>query len=115
MDDVKVFGPRLHTCAHADAIEDGVLADYQLIVPTITDTDLRTILTNQDDTHTGFVPTARRTTALHLAVLKAMREHDLKHVIVYFQQIADAADFAQQFPHTLRTLPDNQRPPGQPT
>ncbi|MEV5149818.1 Helicase associated domain protein [Streptomyces sp. NPDC052727] len=104
MDDVKVFGPRLHTYAHADAIEEGVLADYQLIVPTITDTDLRTILTNQDDT-------ARRTTALHLAVLKAMREHDLKHVIVYFQQIADAADFAQQFPHTLRTLPDNQRPP----
>ncbi|MFF9403659.1 Helicase associated domain protein [Streptomyces sp. NPDC014744] len=110
MDDVKVFGPRLHTYTHAQAIEDGVLADYQLLVPTITGTDLRTALTDPDHAHTGFAPTARRTTALHLAVLKAMTEHDLKHVIVYFQQVADAADFARQFPHTLRTLPPDQRP-----
>lgn len=110
MDDPKVFGPRLHTYTHAQAIEDGVLADYQLLVPTITDTDLRTVLTDPDGAHTGFAPTARRTTALHLAVLKAMTEHDLKHVIVYFQQVADAADFARQFPHTLRNLPTEQRP-----
>ncbi|MFD8821273.1 Helicase associated domain protein [Streptomyces sp. NPDC059605] len=110
MDDPKVFGPRLHTYTHAQAIEDGVLADYQLLVPTITSTDLRTVLTDPDHAHTGFAPTARRTTALHLAVLKAMTEHDLKHVIVYFQQVADAEDFARQFPHTLRTLPPDQRP-----
>lgn len=110
MDDPKVFGPRLHTYTHAQAIEDGVLADYQLLIPTITGTDLRTVLTDPDRAHTGFAPTARRTTALHLAVLKAMTEHDLKHVIVYFQQVADAADFARQFPHTLRTLPPEQRP-----
>ncbi|MFF2654290.1 Helicase associated domain protein [Streptomyces sp. NPDC058045] len=109
MDDPKVFGPRLHTYSHADAIADGVLADYQLLIPTITDTDLRTLLTDKD-AQTGFGPTARRTSALHLAVLKAMREHDLHHVIVYFQQIADASDFARQFPHTLRILPENQRP-----
>lgn len=110
MDDPKVFGPRLHTYTHAQAIEDGVLADYQLLVPTITETDLRTVLTDPDGAHTGFAPTARRTTALHLAVLKAMTEHDLKHVIVYFQQVEDAADFARQFGHTLRTLPPEQRP-----
>ncbi|MEV5567827.1 Helicase associated domain protein [Streptomyces sp. NPDC052196] len=109
MDDPKVFGPRLHTYSHATAIDDGILADYQLLIPTITDTDLRTALTDTD-AHTGFGPTARRTSVLHLAVLKAMTEHDLRHVIVYFQQIADAADFARQFPHTLRTLPKNQRP-----
>ncbi|MEU0354333.1 DEAD/DEAH box helicase [Streptomyces cyaneofuscatus] len=109
MDDLKVFGPRLHTYTHADAIDDGVLADYQLLIPTITDTDLRNALTDTDH-QTGFGPAARRTSALHLAVLKAMTEHDLHHVIVYFQQIADAADFARQFPHTLRTLPAEQRP-----
>ncbi|MEU6846298.1 helicase-related protein [Streptomyces sp. NPDC046716] len=69
-------------------------------MPTVTDTD-----TDPEDR-----PTARRTTALHLAVLKAMRQHDLRHVFVYFQQIADASDFARQFTHTLRTLPDDQRP-----
>ncbi|MGQ4334235.1 Helicase associated domain protein [Streptomyces hayashii] len=109
MADTKTFGPRLHTYTHADAIEDGVLADYQLVVPTITDAHLRTVLTTPD-TYSGFGPTARRTTALHLAVLKAMTEHDLRHVIVYFQQVADATDFARQFPHTLRTLTTDQRP-----
>ncbi|MFI0980710.1 Helicase associated domain protein [Streptomyces sp. NPDC021093] len=109
MDDPKVFGKRLHTYPHATAIEDGVLADYQLLIPTITDTDLRSVLTDTD-TPSGSGTTARRTSALHLAVLKAMTEHDLHHVIVYFQQIADAADFARQFPHTLRTLPEHQRP-----
>ncbi|WP_371524524.1 Helicase associated domain protein [Streptomyces sp. NBC_01283] len=111
MDDPKVFGPRLHTYSHADAIDDQVLADYQLLVPTVTDTDLRALLADPDGAHTGFAPTARRTTALHLAVLKAMTEHDLHHVIVYFQQVADATDFTRQFPHTLRTLPTEQRPP----
>ncbi|MFE7029099.1 Helicase associated domain protein [Streptomyces sp. NPDC057621] len=105
MDQPKIFGPRLHTYSHADAIDDGVLADYQLVVPAITDTDLRAALT---DPAAG--PTARRTTALHLAILKAMREHDLRHVFVYFQQIADASDFARQFAHTLRTLPADLRP-----
>ena len=105
MDQPKIFGPRLHTYSHADAIDDGVLADYQLVVPTVTDDELRATLT---DPEAG--PTARRTTALHLAILKAMREQDLKHVFVYFQQIADAADFARQLRHTLRSLPDDQRP-----
>ncbi|WP_416981041.1 DEAD/DEAH box helicase family protein, partial [Streptomyces sp. T028] len=72
MDQPKIFGPRLHTYSHADAIDDGVLADYQLVVPTVTDDELRTTLT---DPEAG--PTARRTTALHLAILKAMREQDL--------------------------------------
>ncbi|WP_331744279.1 hypothetical protein OG762_49610 (plasmid) [Streptomyces sp. NBC_01136] len=61
-------------------------------MPTVTDGE-STALTAPD---AG--PTARRTTALHLAVLKAMRHQNLRHVIVYFQQIADAADFARQSP-----------------
>ena len=58
MDQPKICGPRRHTYSHADAIDDGVLADYQLVVPTVTDTELHTALT---DPKTG--PTARRTTA----------------------------------------------------
>ncbi|MGW1491300.1 Helicase associated domain protein [Streptomyces sp. NPDC002402] len=109
MDQIATFGPRLHTYSHADAITDGVLADYQLVIPTITEADLRHQLTDPA-VNSAFGPTARRTTALHLAVLKAMHEHDLHHVIVYFQQVADATDFAHQFTHTLRHLAPEQRP-----
>lgn len=104
MDQPKVFGPRVHTYSHA-ATDDGVLAYYQLVVPTVTDTELRNALTDPD---AG--PTTRRTTVLHLAIIKAIREHDLKHAIVCFQQISDASVFARQFPHTLRSLPDHLRP-----
>lgn len=109
MTDARTFGPRLHTYSHADAIEDGVLADYQLLVPTITDAELRGALADTTD-QPASGPTARRTTALHLAVLRTMERHQLHHVIVYFQQIADATDFARQFAHTLRTLPAEERP-----
>ncbi len=58
MADTKTFGPRLHTYTHADAIEDGVLADYQLVVPTITDTHLRTVITTPRHTPASALPHA---------------------------------------------------------
>nr|WP_037831763.1 hypothetical protein [Streptomyces sp. NRRL S-325] len=39
---------------------------------------------------------ALRTTALHLAVLRAMRDHDLKKVLVYFNLVDDASLFARE-------------------
>lgn len=77
IDQPQIFGPRLHTYSHAEAIDDGVLVDYQPVVPTVTDTDPRTALADHE---AG--PTARSTTALHRAIIKAMREHDLRHVVV---------------------------------
>ncbi|MFF7705500.1 P-loop NTPase family protein [Streptomyces lydicus] len=45
-----------------------------------------------------------RTTALHLAVLRAMTEHGLKKVLVYFNLVSDARRFTRELPHTLRLL-----------
>ncbi|WP_282698102.1 Helicase associated domain protein, partial [Streptomyces sp. CC208A] len=47
---------------------------------------------------------ALRTTALHLAVLRAMTEHGLKKVLVYFNLVSDARRFTRELPHTLRLL-----------
>ncbi|MGW3212854.1 hypothetical protein ACWDBC_11440 [Streptomyces parvus] len=45
-----------------------------------------------------------RTTALHLAVLRAMADHGLKKVLVYFNLTSDARLFARELPHTLRRV-----------
>ncbi|MBF9073912.1 DEAD/DEAH box helicase [Streptacidiphilus fuscans] len=105
MDDPAVFGPRIHDYPLAEAITDGVLADYQILVPTITDTQLRTQLNTHDTTTDG-----RRTTALHLAVTKAINDHQLDHVLVYFNEVDAATRFAREYPHTLRRLPPELRP-----
>lgn len=104
MDDPAVFGPRVHDYPLATAIADGVLADYRVLVPTITDTQLRTQLNLHDTTD------ARRTTALHLAITKAINDHDLRHVLVYFNEVDAATRFTREYPHTLRRLPPELRP-----
>jgi len=105
MDDPATFGPHVHDYPLAQAIADGILADYRILVPTITDTHLRTAL-NQPPT----TPDARRTTALHLAITKAITTHDLRRVLVYFNDVDTALRFTREYPHTLRALPGDQRP-----
>lgn len=42
---------------------------------------------------------ALRTTVLHLAVLCAVTEHDLRKVLFYFHLVSDARRFAGELPH----------------
>ncbi|WP_089229235.1 DEAD/DEAH box helicase [Actinacidiphila glaucinigra] len=108
MDSEPVYGKKIFEYPLAQAVADGVLADYQVIVPTISDDQLRTRLNlPTTPTATGLTPgagDALRTTALHLAVLKTMAEHQLKRVLVYFQLVADAKRFTRELGHTLRLL-----------
>ncbi|MFI9251302.1 Helicase associated domain protein [Streptomyces sp. NPDC053069] len=112
MDNEAVYGKKVVEYPLARAVADGRAADYRIVVPTLTDTDLRRRLNlpapgatptgtaAQEATDDG----ALRTTALHLAVLRAMTEHGLKKVLVYFNLVSDARRFARELPHTLRLL-----------
>ncbi|MFK4107115.1 Helicase associated domain protein [Streptomyces sp. NPDC002176] len=113
MDNEQVYGKKVVEYPLATAVADGRAADYRIVVPTLTDTDLRRRLnlpapgttapggtTGQDGKDDG----ALRTTALHLSVLRAMTEHGLKKVLVYFNLVSDARRFARELPHTLRLL-----------
>ncbi|MGW1591909.1 Helicase associated domain protein [Streptomyces sp. NPDC002386] len=112
MDNEQVYGKRVVEYPLARAVEDGRAADYRIVVPTLTDTDLRRRLNlpapgttptgtaAQEATDDG----ALRTTALHLSVLRAMAEHGLQKVLVYFNLVSDARRFARELPHTLRLL-----------
>ncbi|EFL29492.1 helicase [Streptomyces viridochromogenes DSM 40736] len=95
---------------------DGRAADYRIVVPTLTDADLRRRLNlpSSSSAPAAFRPgdstgdqeqdSALRTTALHLSVLRAMSEHGLKKVLVFFNLVSDARRFARELPHTLRLL-----------
>ncbi|MFD0228094.1 Helicase associated domain protein [Streptomyces hirsutus] len=111
MDNEQVYGKKVFEYPLAQAVEDGRAADYRIVVPTLTDADLRRRLNlpapgtpHSDDDNGEEGDRALRTTALHLAVLRAMAEHGLKKVLVYFNLVSDARRFARELPHTLRLL-----------
>ncbi|MGY5124331.1 Helicase associated domain protein [Streptomyces nigrescens] len=109
MDNEAVYGKKIFEYALASAVADGRAADYRIVVPTLADADLRTRLNlptprTTGDENQGQAQEALRTTALHLAVLKAMTEHRLRRVLVYFTLVSDARRFARELPHTLRLL-----------
>ncbi|MBP2579543.1 superfamily II DNA or RNA helicase [Streptomyces sp. PvR006] len=113
MDNEAVYGKLIHDYPLAAAITDGRAADYRIVVPTVSDTDLRALLNlpapgqagrDDDSTEGGAGEGALRTTALHLAVLKAMTQHHLKRLLVYFHLVEDATRFTRELPHTLRLL-----------
>ncbi|MFI9650520.1 Helicase associated domain protein [Streptomyces sp. NPDC052040] len=113
MDNEQVYGKKVVEYPLATAVADGRAADYRIVVPTLTDTDLRRRLNlpAPGTTTTGAAVAreakddgALRTTALHLSVLRAMTEHGLGKVLVYFNLVSDARRFSRELPHTLRLL-----------
>jgi superfamily II DNA or RNA helicase len=120
MDNETVYGKKVFEYPLAQAIEDGVAADYRIVVPTITDSDLRTRLnlpapatvpetqTNAPHPGLGADPEdALRTTALHLAVLNAMAAHSMRRILLFFHLVDDAVRFTREITHTLRRLRHN--------
>ncbi|MFC5959024.1 Helicase associated domain protein [Streptomyces pratens] len=111
MDNEQVYGKKVFDYPLAQAVEDGRAADYRIVVPTLTDADLRRRLnlptpgtSHSNDGNDEEGNSALRTTALHLAVLRTMTEHNLKKVLVYFNLVSDARRFVRELPHTLRQL-----------
>lgn len=109
MDNPAVYGKKIFEYPLARAIEDGRVADYRIIVPTLTDDELRTRLNlPAPGTTSTYQPPAGdealRSTALHLAVLKAMTTHQQRRVLVYFNLVEDTRRFSRELPHTLRRL-----------
>ncbi|MFC8660216.1 hypothetical protein ACFUCT_34150 [Streptomyces parvus] len=114
MNNKQVYGKKIFEYPLAQAIEDGRAPDYRILVPTLTDDDLRRRinLPAPDPDGEGEGPDqALRTTAPHLAVLRAMAGHGLKKVLVYFNLTSDARLFARELPHTLRQLARTAPPP----
>ncbi|MGW4034537.1 Helicase associated domain protein [Streptomyces sp. NPDC004838] len=108
MDNEAVYGKKVFEYPLAQAIVDGVAADYRIVVPTVTDTELRARLNlPAPGTTTGSdskPEDALRTTALHLAVLNAIAKHSMRRVLVFFHLVEDSVRFTRELPHTLRRL-----------
>ncbi|MFB7655047.1 MULTISPECIES: Helicase associated domain protein [unclassified Streptomyces] len=108
MDRRDIFGPHVYRLGMAEAIERGLLADYQVVMPVVGDKQLHAILTRKPhlDPHNGGL----RAAALQVAVLRAITDYDLQRVLVFHNRVAAAEAFSQDLPDTAVQLkrPDLQ-------
>ncbi|MER7568353.1 Helicase associated domain protein [Streptomyces sp. NPDC097941] len=106
MDDEKIFGPAAYRLTLSDAIDLGLLADYQILVPVVTDADLRDWLA----TGPGAGVDGLRLAGRQVATLRAIHDHRLRRILTFHHRVADARAFATTLADTAATLPTELRP-----
>jgi len=113
MDDEAKFGPVVHKLTFGQAIAMNKLTDYQVVVVGVDEPMVREWITEGeivsygDENHTD-----ARTLAAKIAVLKAIKDYDLKRVISFHTNIKRAKEFASDVFDVAALIDVKQRPSG---
>ncbi|MFJ9521832.1 Helicase associated domain protein [Kitasatospora sp. NPDC101801] len=111
MDDEQIFGRVVARYSYTQAQAEGWVADYKVLVPVVTDEDLRDLLmlpavadlrsqrTNED----------LQRLALQVAVLRAVADLGLRRVITFHSRISAARKFSGTLLETADLLVDQAR------
>ncbi|MDH6711366.1 putative helicase [Kitasatospora sp. MAA19] len=112
MDDERIYGKTVFTWTLGQGIEHGYLADYRVLVPVVTDEDLRDLLNLPAiaDLRTQRSNEDLLRLALQIAVLRAVADLELRRVITFHSRIAGARAFAAGLLDASELLPDAERP-----
>ncbi|GLF95520.1 DEAD/DEAH box helicase [Streptomyces yaizuensis] len=114
MDDEKVFGTTVFRLPFGEAIRMGLLADYQAVVPVITDDQVREVTRaarkHPDFFRLGASALAPEMLATQVALLRAAREHGLRRMITFHNRVSDARWFATTLPQAAELLHPEERP-----
>ncbi|MGO4648809.1 Helicase associated domain protein [Nocardia sp. 2YAB30] len=113
MDDAAVFGPHVFHLPFATAIESGLLADYRVVVVTVTDAEIAELTAAQRMVKVAGRAVSGRTLAMQIALAKAVRDYRLRRVITYHGRVSSATRFAAGLRAAIALLPDTERPPWQ--
>jgi superfamily II DNA or RNA helicase len=99
MEHEEVFGPIVYRLGLADAIERGIVADYQVLVVTVDDQD-RDLLAILNDPHPAGTAhhDGLRNAAIQVALLHAIAEHKLRRILAFHNRVEAADGFARTLP-----------------
>ncbi len=113
MDDIEHFGPTFHSLSFSKAIELELLSDYQVAIVVIDNPTFRKYAERGEFVTTDGTSIAdARTLAAHIAVVKAMREYDLRKFISFHSRVKNAAEFSKRLPEVVEWMPEGDRPVG---
>jgi superfamily II DNA or RNA helicase len=113
MDDEERFGPVFHRLSFGEAIERGLLSDYQVVVVGVDDAMCaaqveRAALVRGE----GLGVTDARSLAGEIGLAKAIREYDLRRLVSFHNRVSAARVFAERLPDTVAWMPEEDRPTG---
>jgi predicted helicase len=113
MDDHTRFGEVFHKLSFGQAIDRGLLTDYQVAIIGVDDVTYRDWVERATlVTLDGKKITDARSLAGQIGLAKAMRKFDLHRVISFHSRVKAARDFAASMPAVLDWMPARQRPKG---
>ena len=110
MDDPEHFGPVFHRLTFAQAIEQDLLSDYQVVIVGVDDPTYRAYAEKG-----RLVPRERRkvenarTLAAQIGLAKAARDHDLRRIISFHSRVKKSQEFAASFPDVVAWMPESER------
>lgn len=112
MDQEKIFGPVAYRLTFGDAITRGLLADYRVLVPIISDEQIHALVTAAETQHlaSGDKAISPRMLAVQVAVLRAAAQYGLHRVVTYHHRVASAKAFAHTLPAAAALLESAERP-----
>ncbi|WP_441248240.1 helicase-related protein [Kitasatospora sp. McL0602] len=112
MTDTRIYGETVFTWLLGQGIEHGYLADHRVLVPVVTDEDLRELLNLPAiaDLRSQRSNEELLRLALQIAVLRAVADLGLRQVITFHSRVSAAREFASTLPQAAELLPDADRP-----
>jgi hypothetical protein len=114
MDDDKIYGPVFHRLPFAKAIEDKLITNYRIVIPTVTNDSYHEMAEKADFIRINGVDVVdARKVASHIALLKTMREYDRHTTIAFLNTNKKAGEFAKALYDTWDWMPDDLRPTGE--
>ncbi|MDH6710104.1 putative helicase [Kitasatospora sp. MAA19] len=112
MTDTRIYGKTCFTWTLGQGIEHGYLADYRVLVPVVTDEDLRELLRLPAvaDLRSQRSNEELLRLALQIAVLRAVADLGLRRVITFHSRVSAAHEFASSLLDASELLEDKDRP-----
>lgn len=113
MDDIQAFGPVLHKLSFGEAIERELLTDYQVLIVGVDEPMVKAWIDNEE-----IVSAASdhqddaRNFAAKIALIKAVKDHNLERVISFHSNIKRAREFSEELPVVLEAIDTDKRPSG---
>ncbi|MFD7899014.1 Helicase associated domain protein [Streptomyces sp. NPDC059743] len=112
MDDEKVYGEVAYRLGFSRAISLGLLANYRIIVPVVTDEQVRAAASSPDGDfyQSGHSAISPAVLATQIAILRAAHEFGLRRMITFHNRVVAAHWFARTLPHAVAHLAPGVRP-----
>jgi superfamily II DNA or RNA helicase len=111
MDDHSRFGHVLHRLSFKQAVEEGLVCDYQVVVMPVHDADVVDLVKRRRlVTHSNDRITDAYSLAAEIACLRAMREHGCRRMVTFHPGVDEARKFAADIVDASQLLPDSERP-----